>query len=615
MKRLRAVILLIIWFGVATTQAADIPYSPAAANSHPDQVFWGDTHVHTALSGDGFAAGGRLNLDSAYRFAKGEEVTSNSGQPVKLRRPLDFIVLADHGNNVGAAWARHNYNEDADFRNSRIGQLWKEAQSVLERDKTTDPEALTKGSLLPAHRINQISVRHRPFRESIWQRVIHAADRHNDPGNFTAFIGYEWTPSGTALHRVIVFKDDAKRAEKVLPFTSYDSRDPEALWQFLDRYQAQTGGSALAIPHNSNLTSGLMFALKDFKGEPLDADYGRRRAQWEPLVEATQIKGDSETHPYLSPDDEFADYETWNGWAGKQSTRRPLEATPYEYVRSALKLGLNLEANLGTNPFKFGLIGSSDAHTGLAAVAEDNFWGKMGTSEPQANRMFEDRPSRNWEANAAGYAAVWATDNTRTAIFDAMQRKEVYASTGPRIKLRFFGGWEYEPEDVWSRDFASIGYEGGVPMGGDLTSGPPKQAPRFLIRAVKDPDGANLDRIQIIKGWRDGAGQLHEKVYHAALSDDRIVDSKGKAPVVGSTVNVGNASYTNTIGDPELAVVWQDPDFTPTEPAFYYVRVIEIPTPRWTAYDAKYFGLKVPDTIPMVTQERAYSSPIWYTPE
>ncbi len=598
---------------IATAQQ---PYPAEASRTHPDRVYWGDTHLHTALSGDAFRFNTRLGPEEAYRFARGEEVTSNTGQPAKLRRPLDFIVVADHGNNIGAALSRHRLTDQPGFAKTSLGRLWKRALAAMQKDQNVDQDALLNGNLLPAHRPGQISVRDPKFRESVWNQITAAADRHNDPGTFTAFIGYEWTPSGelgTSDHRIVIFRDDASHSDQVVPFTSFDSAKPEDLWAYFDDYEAKTGGAVLSITHNPNLTSGGAFALTDSYGEPLTVKRAQIRARWEPVVEVTQIKGDSETHPFLSPNDEFADYETWNGWAGRTSTARGNDKIQFEYARSALKLGLGLKADLGVNPFKVGMIGSTDSHTALASVDEANYWGKMAIAEPSAKRIFNSGPATNWEAGAAGYAAVWATENTRSAIFAALKRREVYATTGPRMTVRFFGGWNYDASDANSHDPAQLGYSKGVPMGGDLAHGPSGQSPNFLIRAVKDPDGANLDRVQVIKGQRDSAGKLHEKVHNVAFSDNR--DLASNEPV-GSTVDIPNAGYTNSIGDPELTVVWQDPDFDPAEHAFYYVRVLEIPTPRWTAHDAKNYGLKdLPAEIPMVIQERAYTSPIWYVPK
>ena len=582
----------------------------------PDAVYWGDTHVHTAISGDAFLAGTRLGLDDAYRFARGEEVTTTSGQRARLRRALDFIVLADHGNNAGAAYARDAWARDPAFRETELGRLWAEAFAELDADPEIDDEALRTGSLLPTHRPNQVAVRHEGFRKSVWRMITSAADRYNDPGRFTAFIGYEWTPLLGAVHRVVLFEDDAERANRIVPLTSNDTVHAEVLWDYLARYEERTGGAVITIPHNSNLTFGLMFSLADSWGRPMTPDGMRTRAHFEPVVEVTQYKGDSETHPLLSPDDDYADFETWNGWGGRKPVpdKPPWQVT-HEYARSALKLGLGQLARGGVDPFRFGMIGSTDSHTGLSTAAEDNFWGQSGGSEPNPERLSSERTAHGWQASAAGLAAVWARENTRTAIFGALRRKEVYATTGPRIVLRFFGGWSFEASDAVGSNVATVGYGRGVPMGAELGAAPESGAPTFLVRAIKDPDGANLDRVQIVKGWRTADGALHERVHDVAWSGARVRGKDGRVPDVGSSVDVARAQYSNTLGAAELSTVWTDPGFRADEHAFYYVRVLQIPTPRWTAYDAARFGIEsVPEHIPTVTRDRAYSSPIWYTP-
>ena len=479
------------------------------------------------------------------------------------------------------------------------------------------------------------------YRLAIWRDVIANADAFNEPGQFTAFAGYEWSSAGSVpgvfgnLHRVVIFREGMGVADQVRPFSAYDSPNPEDLWQYFEDYEAQTQGKVFSIPHNSNTSNGEMFALSTFDGSPLTQSWARLRARWEPLVEVTQMKGDSETHPVLSPTDEFADFETWHSWAGmtKRYGNWPCckarladdftaanfkEMKKSEYARYALQRGLKVEAEVGINPYKFGMIGSTDSHSSLATADEDNFWGKYSQTLPGAGRP-ASRFVRgmanplNWETAAAGYAGVWALENTRESLFAAMQRKEVYATTGPRITVRFFGGWGFEARDASSPHLGDIGYSKGVPMGGDLTGAPDAKAPSFLVRAVKDPDGANLDRVQVIKGWMSADGQVHERVFDVALADGRKIRRRIKP--VGSTVNVADASYKNSIGDPELATVWQDRDFDASQAAFYYVRVLEIPTPRWPAFDARHFGITdLRDDIVMVSQERAYTSPIWYQP-
>jgi hypothetical protein len=458
-----------------------------------------------------------------------------------------------------------------------------------------------------------------------WQEYTALADRYNEPGRFSAIIGYEYTTrGGFNLHRNVLFRGDASMANQTLPFSQFDSQNPEDLWKALDKFEKRTGADVLAIPHNGNLSNGLMFSVETNGGKPLTRELAALRADLEPLVEVTQIKGDGEAHPFLSPNDEFADYETWDDANLDGTEVKKKEMLQYEYARSALKIGLMLEKKLGVNPFKFGMAAGTDAHTALSAVAENNFFGKHPGVEPDPHRWEHvvikspkdpTLTTLGWQQAAGGYTAVWATENTRQAIFDAMVRKEVYATTGSRMTVRFFGGWEFAEEDALSRMPAGIGYAKGVPMGGDLHAAQGgKKAPNFLVAAMKDPYSGNLDRIQIIKGWMDAKGKTHEKVYDVAWSGERKPGADGKLPAVGNTVDVKNATWTNTIGSPELIAVWTDPDFDPKQSAFYYARVIEIPTPRWTAYEAKRFGIKMPDKVPMATQERAYTSPIWYTP-
>ena len=597
----------------------------------PKNVYWGDTHLHTNLSIDAYVFGNTsIGPDEAYQFAQGKPIKAHNGMTAKLSRPLDFLVISDHGFNLGLMAGLGSAAPDL-LATETGGRLYKEYQSILNQGAPSIWTPSTNEFVDTIYHESEGRAIAEPIRKTTWQKVTETADYYNNPGKFTAFIGYEWTSSGSSpsgnLHRVVVFDGNSEIVSKVLPFTVYDSTNPEDLWDYFDRYHKTTGGDVLAIPHNGNLSNGEMFPI-DIRGNLMQADYAKARSRWEPLYEVIQVKGDSETHPLLSPDDEFADYETWNGWEGAKSivpeTGDKLIARKMsEYARSGLQLGLSKQAELGVNPFKFGLIGSTDSHTGLSTADESNFWGKF--TEPHPERIvspswepfvwkYGEEPY-DWAMSAAGYTAVWAEENTRESLFAAMKRKEVYASTGPRITIRFFGGWDYQSVDALLPNFAQVGYSKGVPMGGDLVNGARGKSPSFLIRALKDPDGANLDRVQVIKGWRDSKGQLHEKVYNVALSDDREEGPLGKVPLVGNSVNIKDASYTNSIGDSELAVVWEDPDFNRNELAFYYLRVLEIPTPRWTAYDAKFYDVKaVLSETPMVTQERAYSSPIWYTP-
>jgi hypothetical protein len=463
------------------------------------------------------------------------------------------------------------------------------------------------------------------FVGSIWKRYLETAERYNDPGRFTALIGYEWTSTegGNNLHRNVIYRDGADLAGKMNPYTTAESFNPEDLWRWMEKYEETTGGRVLAIAHNGNLSNGTMFPdeRNPATGKRLTGNYAKNRIRWEPLYEITQIKGDGEAHPLLSPNDEFADYGTWdkNNLGPHAKTK---DMIPREYAREAFKNGLRLEKRLGTNPYKFGVIGSTDSHTALATAEEENFFGKLSHVEPTPVRMSEplaqfppgDLKWMGWEMLASGYAAVWATENTREAIWNAMRRKETYATTGPRMTVRFFGGWDFEAEDASTRLPGEVGYAKGVPMGGDLSSSPTGAAPSFLVAALKDPNSGNLDRIQIVKGWLDKRGKTHEQVHDVVWSGDRRPGADGKLPAIGNTVDVKKATWTNTIGRSELITVWKDPDFDPNQRVFYYARVLEIPTPHWTAYDALRFGVELPVEAPKMHQERAYTSPIWYTP-
>ncbi|MGI9629324.1 MAG: DUF3604 domain-containing protein [Longimicrobiales bacterium] len=597
---------------------AERGYSPYAGLGYPTQVFWGDTHLHTGLSLDAGAFGNRLGLDDAYRFARGEEITSATGIRARLGRPLDFLVISDHSDGVG--FFPLIAGGDPRFMKAEQGRLWNQMIKAGGQDAVSAAlqmiDSFSRGEFPWAPNDPELA---RP----VWDDVVAAAERFNEPGRFTALIGYEWTslaPPGNNLHRVVIYRDGAVRTSQVLPFTATDSIDPEDLWEALRAYEEATGGRVLAIPHNGNISNGMMFDVETMDGQPLSRDYAERRARWEPLVEVTQIKGDGEAHPFLSPNDEFADYETWDVSNLNFSEPKTDDMLAGEYAREALKSGLEFEAALGVNPYKFGMIGSTDSHTGLATAEEENFFGKHSGSEPSPERIDHpvmsgaDGAIMGWEQAASGYAAVWATDNTREAIFDAMQRKETYATTGPRMMVRLFGGWDFEAEDAHTRRPAEVGYAKGVPMGGDLSNRPGNGSPTFLVGALKDPLGANLDRIQIVKGWLDANGDAQEQVYDVAWAGDRRPGSDGKLPPVGNTVDVEGATWTNTIGGTELITVWEDPDFEPSRRAFYYARVLEIPTPRWTAYDANRYNMEVGDDVRMITQERAYTSPIWYTP-
>ncbi len=614
--------------GSLNKEAADAahkkrPYSPYADRKFPTRPFFGDTHLHTGFSMDAGAFGCRLTPRDALRFARGEQIMASSGQPAKLSRPLDFLVVADHSDNMG--FFTDLFAGKPEILAEPMGRRWydmiqsgKGGAAALEIigqfSQGTFPKALM---YLPGTRAYR----------GAWQETIAAAEAYNEPSRFTAFIGYEWTAldKGNNLHRNVIFRDNADKASQVEPYTCYPpmgSTNPIELWKWMDAYEKKTGGSVLAIAHNGNLSNGTMFPIVEAFGKALDREYAETRAKWERLYEVTQTKGDGEAHPFLSPNDEFADYETWDKGNLDASQPKTNDMLEFEYARAALKNGLKLEAKLGTNPYKFGMVGSTDAHTGIMSIEEDNFFGKTTPQEPSPERMtatFMNNAKSgvkimDWEVCSAGYAAVWAEENTRASIWDAMQRKETYATTGSRMVVRLFGGWDFEKADADTRSPAVTGYTKGVPMGGDLSNAPAGKSPGFLVAAMKDPLSGNLDRIQVIKGWMDAKGELQEKVYDVAWSGDRKPDAKGKLPSVGSTVDLENATWTNTIGAPELITVWKDPDFDPKLRAFYYVRVLEIPTPRWTAYDAKRFGSKPLPGTRMTITERAYTSPIWYTP-
>ncbi|MDK9558224.1 DUF3604 domain-containing protein [Marinobacter sp. M216] len=602
-------------------------YSPYAQRSFPDRVFWGDTHLHTGLSVDAGLFGARLGLDEAYRFARGEEVMASSGQPARLSRPLDWLVIADHSDAMGF------FNDLANGKPEVIkfdqGKRWyEELQKGGEAsaDAALDLIATFAQGKIDPEMMEEYSPGGKTY-QTIWQKVVDAAERFNEPGHFTTIIGFEWTSlvAGNNLHRNVLFRDGADKASQIVPYTTQPpigSTDPLDLYAWLENYEKNTGGSVLALAHNGNLSNGLMFPVDaQYTGKEIDSEYVRLRGKWEPMYEITQIKGDGEAHPLLSPDDAFADYETWDAGNLDLSEAKTDDMLQYEYAREALKNGLKLDKRHGTNPYKFGLIGSTDSHTALAAVEEDNFFGKATNVEPNPARMehpftkTEQGVFEGYELTASGYTGVWATENTRAAIFDAMERKEVYGTTGSRMLVRFFGGWDYTSEDMNSRQPAFRGYEKGVPMGDDLPDRTGDSAPTFMVYALRDPIGANLDRIQIVKGWLDSDGETHEKVYDVAWSPGREPDADGVLPPVGNTVDIETANWMNTIGASELGTVWSDPDFDASQSAFYYARVLEIPTPRWVVYDAMRFGVEIPEGAVTTGQERAYTSPIWYTPE
>jgi hypothetical protein len=617
------------------------PEIQQAAKLQPNplrDVYWGDTHLHTSYSPDAYLMRNHTaDPDTAYRYAKGLPVVHPYHRArIQIGTPLDFLVVSDHGEFMGVVpkifqgdplvtgtptGKRYKQMADAGKQIEVFGEL------IAQVNKVTPPN--------PDLNNPEIS-------RTVWSEIMDAADRHSEPGKFTAFMGWEWssTPQGANLHRVIFMREGKEQGSQFIPYTSLDSDRPEELWKWLDNTTQKTGANFIAIPHNSNISKGLMFPLQDSDGKPLTKEYATTRMRWEPVAEVTQIKGDSETHPNLSPTDEFADYETYDhlievegtktqalygdAFLGqlsekdrefmKQQPRRAVQAG--DYARSALMRGLAVEARIGTNPYKFGMIGSTDSHTAMASAEENNFHGKMAldsTPETKSKDIIPGTPG--WDMGAAGLVAVYAEQNTRESLFDAFRRKEVYATTGPRIRVRFFGGWEYSEKDLTAENVAEIGYKEGVPMGGDLSKAPEGKAPTFLVTAMKDPVEANLDRIQVVKGWVDKEGKPQEKVFDVALADGRSVGPDGKAPPVGNTVDIKTGKYTNSIGDAQLAAAWTDPEFDPSARAFYYARVLQIPTPRHTLFDAIALGIDPEKTgRPATIQERAYTSPIWYSP-
>jgi hypothetical protein len=602
-------------------------YSPFAGRTFPSHPLWGDTHLHTSYSMDAGGFGNRVDLAGAYRLARGEEIIASSGQPIRLGRPLDWLCITDHSDGMG--FILDTLAGSPLVTKFEQGARWSKGFRAGGQEAVNTTLELigtfSQGKVDPAMMASYSPGARRYA--SIWDEVIDAAEEYNEPGRFTTFIGFEWTSlvKGGNMHRNVIFRDGGDRARQVVPYTTQapiGSTDPLDLYKYLEEYEAKTNGAAMAFAHNGNLSNGIMFPVDaQYTGRKLDTFYVEQRRKWEPMYEITQIKGDGEAHPFLSPDDEFADYGTWDKGNLDLSEAKTDDMLAKEYAREALKNGLVLEKKLGTNPYKFGFTGATDSHTSLPTAEEDNFFGKHTGYEPSPGRLThpfmktENGELFSWQQVASGYTAVWANENTRASLFDAMDRKETYATTGTRMRVRFFGGWNFTDADMRSREPAFRGYGKGVPMGADL---PPMskdaKAPTFMVYALRDVIGANLDRIQVVKGWLDKDGKTHEKVYDVAWSGDRKPGADGKLPPVGNTVDVKTATWANSIGASELGTVWTDPDFDPAESAFYYARILEIPTPPWYAYDAFRFGTEIPKDAPTSQQERAYTSPIWYTP-
>lgn len=616
------------------------------------QLLWGDTHLHSSYSVDAYMAGNRsADPDVAYRYAKGEPVVHPYAKGrVQILQPLDFLAVADHAELLGVVpevmSGDYEQPEAGFFERIKswfvVKMLGRAIEDPVEGTKkftkrlpvpevqsgdTRDPIAVaietgTGGGLLKLGMINQEAAER--ISASMWSKSMQAADRHNEPGKFTALVGWEWTQSasGANLHRIIVSDTDGQTASSFDPVGTDDAPYPEQLWDKLDVLAKQTGSSFISIPHNSNISKGYMFAKTTLKGEPINGEYARKRAMWEPLVEVTQIKGDSETHPAVTPNDEFADFERFDFYLQAFPQSQGYAAQKGDTVRAALKTGLELESSTGINPFKFGMIGSTDAHTGIASAEEPNFWGKVSTdSIPENKRPDESdgygdgiRGFNGWNMSASGLAAVWSAENTRSSIIAAMKRRETYATTGPRIQVRMFAGWQFTDQDAISADFEAIGYATGVPMGGELSNAPTDAAPRFLIRAVKGPMDHNLDRVQVVKGWQQGSEPAQEKIFNVAWSGSRQIDGAGDLAKVGNTTDLKTGKTVNSIGAAELATMWVDPEFDPRQRAFYYLRVLQIPTIRHSQLDGTALSMETPYEGPATIQERAYTSPIWYTP-
>jgi hypothetical protein len=597
-----------------------------AATAEERQLLWGDTHLHSSNSFDAFLNRNRsADPATAYRYAQGLPVIHPYHRVrVQINTPLDFLVVADHAEYLGVmptivekGIPREGLGFIAGIK-AGISERW--LRGVIEDDKGAEafnsllPKSFDSVEEAAAHPPSAAIPNAAQIMRTVWQEAVHTADTFNDPGRFTAMIGWEWSslPSGANLHRVVLTSADAETASRFQPLSSSNSMYPEDLWAWLGETAEKTGAEFVSIPHNSNISKGYMFAETTLRGEPYDAELAATRARWESVAEISQIKGDSETHPAVSPDDPFADFETYTHYI--QNDPPPYNPQAGDYIRSALLRGLAIEQNVGVNPFRFGVIGSTDSHTSMASAEEPNFWGKFATDSIPENKRSQRRGlmgPTGWSMSASGLAAVWARENTRAAILAAFRRREVYATTGPRIVVRVVGGYGFTDRDA-AGDFEAL-RERGVPMGGTLAASPDGLAPSLVVQALRDPKGANLDRLQVVKGWVDSQGQTHERIYEVAWSGPRTRTPNGQLPEVGNTVDLATATYTNDIGSPELQGTWVDPDFDPAQSAFYYVRVLQIPTPRHSLYDALALGIDLSKLQgPATLQERAYTSPVWY---
>ncbi len=582
-------------------------------------AYFGDLHIHTSWSFDAFVSGVRTSPDDAYRFGKGEVIPHVSGKTIQMNRPLDFMAVSDHAEYMGAMMQMLD-------KDSRVAAL-PIAKKVMNTEQSVAKKANRNLRLSIATNWPYQELITQDILQGTWQKIVEAADQHYEPGKFTTFPAFEWTssiavysslisssPYAQNLHRNVIFKGGKVSG---IPFSSFDSQNPEDLWKWMD-LQRQKGIELLAIPHNGNISDGRMYATTTYDGNDMDEDYVNTRMKNEPINEVAQNKGQSMAHPALSPNDEFADFEVYQYTLGTGDPRKEGQVSG-SFVREAFKNGLAIAQEIGGNPFQFGVIGSSDSHNSGPNVEENNNLGKSGKDATPEIRFANDKAGpRNRKSSVGGLAGVWATENTREAIYEAMERKEVFATSGTRLKVRFFASWDWDTLSFEQTNWIEKAYQLGTPMGGNLRSqdleGRSQKVPSFLIAATKDAEGANLDRVQVIKGWVDKNGETHEKIYDVAWSDNRQKEANGKLPIVGNTVNTSTATYTNSIGAIQLQTIWRDSDFDPAISAFYYLRVLEIPTPRWTTYEALQLGVPFPKEMPPTIQERAWSSPIWYQP-
>lgn len=584
----------IVLAGLLSLGLSTSSFAQDAADRKP---LFGELHIHTTFSFDAYVFNTRATPDDAYRFAKGGPLKHPLGKTYQLKRPLDFMAVTDHGIFMGVMSKMADPNHplskhplaktvndpDPNVRSSAFTQIVAIARNGDRTGPLHDPQILS----------------------DTWDEVIASANRHNDPGAFTTFIGYEWSTSenGMNMHRNVIFKGDSAP----VPFTRADSQKPEDLWTWMDKIRAE-GYEALAIPHNSNKSDGRMFERETSWDTPFTKEYADQRNRNEPLVEVTQVKGTSETHPMLSPNDEFADFEL-----DEMRVASPIKITKFAggYVRDAYRTGLEFQDTMGFNPYRFGLMGSTDSHTAITPLFEKDYSGKLGTLDGSPERRIAGSRGR-MDYGASGLAGVWSNENTRDSIYESLRRKETWGTSGPRIIVRFFGGFDMKDVTPGAEGWVAAAYHSGVPMGGDLKASDANGAPTFAVWAIKDPENGNLDRIQIVKGWSQD-GTSHEKVYDVCWSGDRVPDPvTGKLPPVGNTVDLKTATYSNSIGAVELKGLWTDPDFKADQNAFYYVRVLEIPTPRWNLYDEVELGRPFPADLARTLQERAFTSPIWY---